>query len=237
MTEGRSVEYGRQQIRFSLLRRPRATLEISVHPNGEVIVVAPEGATTHDIDSRVLKRARWVLMQQRYFSQFIPRTPQRRYVPGETHLYLGRQYRLAIIPDSPRRVVMTRGVLSVSGVEREDSGRIEQMVTDWYRQHAAIQFARRIDINRKRFLQPADFIPRSFTLKRMTHRWGSMSPNGCMLLNPDLVRAPANAIDYVITHELCHLAVSGHGPAFYELQSAVMPDWEQRKGILERMLA
>ncbi|TNC62889.1 M48 family metallopeptidase [Rubellimicrobium roseum] len=50
-------------------------------------------------------------------------------------------------------------------------------------------------------------------------------------------QSPLDAIDYVITHELCHGAVPHHGPAFYELLGRVMPDWERRKIRLETILA
>ncbi len=64
-----------------------------------------------------------------------------------------------------------------------------------------------------------------------------MSPRGRLLLNPDLVRAPMESIDYVITHELCHLLIPSHSRDFYELQESVMPDWERRKQRLERIMA
>ncbi|MEZ5745346.1 MAG: M48 family metallopeptidase [Paracoccaceae bacterium] len=68
-------------------------------------------------------------------------------------------------------------------------------------------------------------------------RWGSMSPAGRLLLNRRLVQAPVDAIDYVITHELCHVAEPHHGTAFFELLYKVMPDWERRKQRLERAMA
>jgi predicted metal-dependent hydrolase len=51
------------------------------------------------------------------------------------------------------------------------------------------------------------------------------------------VQAPVDAIDYVITHELCHVAEPHHGAAFFELLDKVMPDWERRKQRLERAMA
>lgn len=44
-------------------------------------------------------------------------------------------------------------------------------------------------------------------------------------------------IDYVITHELCHLKVPNHSREFYQLLSRVMPDWELRKDRLEKFMA
>ena len=38
----------------------------------------------------------------------------------------------------------------------------------------------------------------------------------------------ATPIDYVITHELCHMRHNHHGGAFFHLLDRVMPDWEKR---------
>jgi predicted metal-dependent hydrolase len=237
MTVSNQLRYGNQVLEYIVERRARRTLGISVEPSGQVIVVAPPSATAADISARVHKRARWILAQKRDFAQYIPRTPDRRYVPGETHLYLGRQFRLAVHPEMPKKVLMTRGTITVGGVGRDDSQLIERLVLDWYREKATTQFIKRIATNRERFAEPDRFVPTSLRLQRMKSRWGSMSPGGRLLLNPDLVRAPIDSIDYVITHELCHLAVLGHSRDFYELQSRVLPDWSQRKQRLERLLA
>jgi predicted metal-dependent hydrolase len=62
----------------------------------------------------------------------------------------------------------------------------------------------------------------------MVKRWGSCTKSGTILLNTELVRVPVHRIDYVITHELCHLIIYGHGPEFYRLLGRVMPDREAR---------
>ena len=50
-----------------------------------------------------------------------------------------------------------------------------------------------------------------------------------MLLNRVLIRASVDAIDYVVTHELCNMRQNHHGGAFFDLLDRVMPDWEKRK--------
>jgi predicted metal-dependent hydrolase len=102
MREKRRVEYGTHAIEFSVERRERRTLEIAVEPDASVVVTAPIGAEADKIDAKVRKRAAWILRQQRYFEAFLPRTPERCFVAGETHLYLGRQYRLRVIQGSDR---------------------------------------------------------------------------------------------------------------------------------------
>jgi len=74
-------------------------------------------------------------------------------------------------------------------------------------------------------------------IRHMQRRWGSLSPNGRLTLNIDLIRAPRECIDYVILHELSHLPYTDHGPEFYRLLEKMMPDWEKRKHRLELTLA
>ena len=53
--------------------------------------------------------------------------------------------------------------------------------------------------------------------------------SGSILLNIDLIVAPLPCIEYVVTHELCHLKIHNHSGEFYRLLKAIMPDWEQRR--------
>jgi len=237
MNEHHSIRYGTQTVEFEMERRDRTTLQITVEPSGMVRVVAPLNTAIEDVRDRVAKRARWIIARRSYFAQFEPRTPSRRHIPGETHLYLGRQYRLTIGPDGDRGVSLGRGELIVRGVERDDSSLIEVLLRDWYRDRAAAVFGRRLSLNLERFGTRNSPAPQDVRLRRMPQRWGSMSASGTLTLNPDLVRASAGCIDYVITHELCHVRIARHSPEFYELLGNVMPGWPQHKLRLERMLA
>ena len=72
-------------------------------------------------------------------------------------------------------------------------------------------------------------------LVRMQKQWGSCSPAGVILLNPHLVKAPRQCVDYVICHELCHLEEHNHSPRYYRLLGQVMPGWETVKTRLDGM--
>jgi predicted metal-dependent hydrolase len=243
----RQIEYGTKVLEYCLERRDRSTLEITVEPEGAVRVVAPMDSTVEDIAVRVRKRARWIIAQQAAFAEFRPHTPPRTYVPGETHLYLGRQYRIRVVPAEPGEgasdlssspsVKMVRGFLEVRGIDFHDTAAIEKHVKAWYRRRAQVQLPNRLELNKQRFPNPTAVQPMSLRLQRMPTRWGSTSPAGSLTLNPDLIRAPMDCIDYVVTHELCHLMVPNHGRHFFDLQRLVMPDWEQRKQRLERIMA
>ena len=230
------IVYRGQHMAFTVRHADRGTLQISVHPDGAVDVVAPLGVVYEDIHARVERRARWIASQQAYFAQFDPRTPARRFVSGETHLYLGRQYRLRVEAGEQDFVKLVSGrfLVSVCGVVTPE--RVEGLLIAWYREKAAIRLGERVGACWERFANPEMEMPR-VRIRQMRTRWGTMSRSGLLSLNVDLVRAPRECIDYVILHELCHLEYPDHGAGFRARLEQVLPDWEKRKHRLELALA
>jgi len=237
MRELYCLQYGEQQIRYEVVRRPRKTLEIAVEPDASVVIAAPEDATLDAIEAKLRKRAAWVTRQQGYFSQFLPRTPERRFVAGETHRYLGRQYRLKVVPHVQESVKLIRGFIVVQTHRPNRPEMTRELVETWYRDRANIKFPERIELCLDRFPDAEAFRPRGLIVRRTRQRWGSMSPAGRLLLSRRLIQAPVDTIDYVITHELCHIEQPNHGTAFFDLLRCVMPDWEKRKERLEMIMA
>jgi predicted metal-dependent hydrolase len=228
------IEYGRETIRYEVQFLPsRQTLGIEVHPDQRVVIRAPVGCAEEVIADRVRKRAPWISRQIADFQRYSPRTPQRQYVSGETHLYLGRQYRLKVGVGETASVRMTRGQLSVTMPGIPDPERVKTMLHRWYLDHARQVFSEVIDQCLTKFKEHQR--PR-LIVRAMQSRWGSLSQSGGITLNANLVRAPRACIEYVVTHELCHLRHRDHDASFFRLLGRVMPDWEARKQRLEAAL-
>lgn len=231
-----SVAHGKENIEFSLFHVDRKTLEIAVHPNQTVVIKAPLGIDEEEIKTRVARRAGWIIRQRDFFRQFDPRTPARSYVGGETHLYLGRHYRLRIGGGNHDVVKLTRGYFEIEVKGDISPEKVKSLLEGWYRDRAAVKFRESFDRCWPSFAKLTSAKPR-LQIKRMRKRWGSLSANGMLALNTDLIRAPRECIDYVIIHELSHLRYADHGPEFYRFLDKVMPDWEKRKHKLEVTLA
>lgn len=230
-----SVVYGRKTIHFRLRFCERKTLEIAVHPDRSVVVKAPLQSDMEVIERKVKKRARWILRQLHYFKQFQPRTPERCYVSGETHLYLGKQYRLKIGSGSANTIKLSRGFFQITCCNQSSPAKAKRLLDQWYAIQAKRHFAARLDHCWQKFSGFTGSKPK-LAVKRMKKRWGSLSEKGTMTLNTHLIRAPKECIDYVVIHELCHLQYANHGPAFYQLLDEVFPNWEKVKQKLERCL-
>ncbi len=226
------IHFGKTSFVYDVLHVSRKTMEIAVHPNKRIVVKAPLGSLQDEIEKRLKKRARWVLRQINYFQQFEPRTPARRYISGETHLYLGRQYRLKVVRADANQVKMTRGriVVEIDGEVLPE--RVAEYLEDWYRARARQYFQECLERCAQDFIRRGYELPR-LQIKKMRTRWGSLSQNATLTLNLSLIRAPRECIEYVITHELCHLKYDDHSAGFYRFLERLMPDWEKRKRKLE----
>jgi predicted metal-dependent hydrolase len=228
-----SMKFGSKEIVFELQHQERKSLGITVHPDRRVTVRAPLDAPMQQVLDLVRKRAPWILKQQSYFLSFEPLTPPRKFVSGETHLYMGRQYRLKIYDAPEDEVKLKRGFLEVY---TNDRSKVKKLTLDWYRERAEAKFPEIAEKWIARF-KKYGVEPSALVIKWMEKRWGSCTPKGKIILNIELMKAPKGCIEYVIVHELCHLVHHNHSAAFLELQTKEMGDWRRWKERLERGVA
>ncbi|RLD83330.1 MAG: metal-dependent hydrolase [Bacteroidetes bacterium] len=228
-----SIQFGSKKIDFLVEYSARKTLGITVTPDLDVLVKAPIDSSLDKIKEKLLKKAAWIIKQQSFFLSFQPKTPARRYIGGETHLYLGRQYLLKI-ESSKKDSVKLKG--KFIEVHTSDRSKVKGLVKEWYLLHAKSKFKEiahpLIDKFKKHKVEP-----NSIVFREMPTRWGSCTPKGKIILNPELIKAPKGCIEYVIIHELCHLIYHDHTQKYIDLQTKEMPDWEKWKSKLENLLA
>ena len=231
-----SFYYGDEKIWFTRLARPSESSKvlIKVHPDCQVVALAPEAASRDSVLAAVKKRGRWIYQQLSEFKTQLADYQPRQFVSGESHYYLGKQYLLKVIedPEAKQSVKLLRGSIEVT-VRSKSQDKVSELLKDWYRLRAKETFAKRLDAVLEQALWVEERPP--IRVLTMQTQWGSCSPNGRITLNPHLVKAPRDCIDYVILHELCHIAEHNHSERFYRLMGQVMPKWESTKERLDRM--
>jgi|SRR5690606_29221474 len=228
------VEYGNQTIAFDLIYREGKTLDIEVHPDKSVLVKAPLNTDLQEIYKRIVKRGRWVLKQQDFFDQFLPRTPEREYVPGESHYYLGRKYVLHLRKGKERSVKLISGQIRVVSPSLAPEA-IMALLSSWYYNHAQVKFDEVYNETLQIFKR-FDVGNPNLEIRRMKNRWGSCTPSQKIILNPEIIKAPKRCIQYVMIHEFCHLVIPNHNKEFYQLLGEMMPEWERWKSRLEGVM-
>jgi len=235
-----AIQFGSKKIDFRLEYSNRKTLGITVNPDLSVIVKAPVDTSLEKVKEKLRKKAPWIIRQQSFFLYFHPKTPARKFIGGETHLYLGRQYRLKVIND---KLIIKNEEVKLKGrfleVYSQDKNNVKELIEEWYLSKAKDKFhliAKPLFENFKS-KHNLSLFTYHLSLRNMPTRWGSCTPKGKIILNPELIKAPKGCIEYVIIHELCHLVHHDHTQRFIDLQTKEMPDWEKWKNKLEKLLA
>lgn len=227
-----TIECGNETVPVMVQFKNRSKLSISVHPDGSVTALAPLGRTLNEVATHLGTRRSWILKQRQRFDKYRPLQIQHKYVSGETHLYLGRQYRLRVKESDEDRVKLIGRYFNIQATDPNDIFLIADSMGEWYRRHAESIFASRLEACLNSvpvsMLRPSDL-----RVRMMQRRWGSCSKQGTITLNIDLVKAPLHCIEYVVMHELCHLREYNHSPSFYRLLGRCMPDWKKRKERLD----
>lgn len=232
-----SLSYGDLTIAFVLQRRAaRKTNKLAIHvePNGQVLVEAPPTATLEQVLQAVRKRARWISEHLQAVHARLAHVLPREYVSGETAIYLGRRYQLKVVTskDLPAQVRLRGSRLEVH-VRDRNVATVREQIDRWLRTRAREVFATRLAVVAAS-LPWVDALP-PMRLQRMKVQWGSCSPAGRLTLNPMLVKAPRECVDYVVLHELCHLKHHNHGAGFYAALDRYMPEWRRIKARLDDM--
>ena len=233
------VAYGDEEITFTLRRQPsRIVSRIAIHvePDGRVQVDAPNAAPLAEVLTAMKKRSRWISQHVSAAKARLAHVLPREYVSGESLYYLGRRYRLKVIVDPAASVkAHMRGAFITVAVPKHETNTIMAALDAWYRQRAREIFSQRLQVVAGPLKWVHELPP--MRLQFMRRQWGNCSPAGRITLNPWLVRAPREAIDYVLLHEMCHLKHHNHSRAFYSTLDRHMPNWRKIKQQLDERAA
>lgn len=232
------LDFGGEAICFAIERTSRRkTVAISVGHDG-VRVLAPCDLDDDRVVAIVRRRGAWLLRKRAMYQELGGTVAVPEFVSGETFYYLGRPYRLKVVPDTNAVLsrVTARGASFVVLVQPDATPPIRRAAVrgalrHWYRDHAKLHFPARAAVM-ARLLAIA---PPTVRVADQSKRWGSCDARGRIRLNWRLIMAPMPLIDYVIAHEVCHVLEHGHSRRFWRSLETIMPDYESRVRQLDRV--
>ena len=203
-----------------IIRTRRKTIALIIKPDGSLVVRAPLRASRRQIEQLIEEKAPWIMATQEKVRQSYPQITPKEYVNGEGFLYLGKSYRLAIIPVARLPLALEGQFLLSASVLPQ----ARAVFIDWYRQQARQVFTERAAWYAAKY----GFHYERIKITAARTRWGSYSSKGTLSFTWRLVMAPVEIIDYVVVHELAHTLEHNHGKAFWEKVKAITPDYKQK---------
>lgn len=227
--------YQNQPLHYTLVFRARRTIGFAVRPDGSVHVSAPAGTSPDWVAQQVLKKADWIRRHQAAFARRPAPAPARRYDAGSLQYYQGQPYRLRFAVAPRPTVALVADELVLAAPAPLTPAQTEALLHAWYAGQASARFAEALARVWPHFAE-FDLVRPTLVVRPMRTRWGSCTPRTARIrLSPELVRARPECLDYVLLHECCHLLVPDHSPAFYALQTRLLPDWQRWKAELNAL--
>lgn len=229
------IKYGSKTINYNIVYSDRKTLGITVTPDKQVLIRSPFNASRKKINSIIQKRLNWISNKLSYFESLPPVSPQKRYISGESHYFLGKQYRLKVIK-LPWEIVKLKGAYIQVYTMYGNNERIVKILLDnWYSEKAKTRFDVILNSWLPKFHKHRITKP-NIIIKKLKKRWGSCTVKGNIILNSDLIKTPIPCINYVIVHEVCHLVYRNHDKDYYKLLSTILPEWKDIKQKIDKVL-
>jgi len=213
-------------LKFELRRSSaRRAMEITVDRGGELILSAPPEVPVAKLRDFVHRKRMWVYKQLAKKDALGLHTRTKEYVDGEGFAYLGRSYRLKLVPEADAAVKLQAGRFIMPTILAHEG---HTHMVRWYCEHARPWLARQV----AKYQARMEVNPAGVKVQDLGYRWGSCGKGDRLYFHWKVILLPARIAEYVVVHELAHLHEPHHTPEFWRRVERVMPDYEQRKAWL-----
>ena len=234
----RTLRVGDTAIPWRVRYSAKARRKRIVVSTAGVEVVVPAGTPMQGdggIEAFVHRKRRWIFDAMRRMEALRSVQPEQHYASGAKMLYRGRRLTLDVEPDDVTEVVVKcrsrfdiRVPRDLPQVERPAA--VRRALLEWMTDRAmrdALRWTRT-------YSERLAIRPPGVRLADQRTLWGSCGKDDIIRINWHLVQAPAAAMEYVVAHEVTHLVERNHTDLFWLTLGEVMPDWPDRKELLER---
>ncbi len=233
ITQRHKLALGVENIDVVVTLTRRRSMSIIVRPDMQVEVKAPLRASIPRLLRQVEEKGYWILKHREKFRGRAGANKPKQYVEGELFGYLGNKYALKLVESKIAGIKLVDGFMEVHGRSKTASA-IKAQLRFWYHEKAREIFEQRLPLCIKACEDLKLPQHKTVNIKKMKRKWGSCATDRTISLNPELVAAPLECVDYVIIHELCHLREHNHSPRYYKILTAAMPAWKAYKELLNK---
>ena len=231
----RKLEISGKILKYELTRKKVKNLNLRVRRDGTVAVSANSRVSVEYIEDFLRSRADFIFKAISHYAEIenISAT-QKRYVDGESFRILGHDLRLKVLRGA-KNEVKSDGVFIILRVKDPFDTELKRNVfRKWYRVFCRETVTELCKAAYPKFGKYGISFP-EIKFRNMVSRWGSCMPRGKRItFNYALATVPIACIEYVVVHEFTHFLHPNHSPDFYRQLSVFMPDWRERKALLEK---
>ena len=231
----RELEISGRILKYDLTRKKVKNLNLRVHRDGSVAVSANSRVTLEYIEDFLRSRADFIFKALNHYAEIENiSAAQKQYVDGESFRILGHDLRLKVLRGAKNEVRSDGVFITLRVKDPFDTALKRNVFRKWFRLFCRETVTELCKAAYPKFGKYGISFP-EIKFRNMVSRWGSCMPRVKRLtFNYALATVPAVCIEYVVIHEFTHFLHPNHSPDFYRQVSVFMPDWRERKALLEK---
>lgn len=232
--ELRTIAGTKRNIEYLLIRKAVKNLNMRIKPDGQIKVSANSFVPVKYIDDFVRSHEDVIGKTLDKYARIRANTLQPlKYVSGEKIRILGEELHLLLEKAKVEGVDQFGQFLILRVKDTENFVKKEKVMKKWLKRRQEEVFK---EICQEIFplVKPYGVNYPLVKIRDMKSRWGSCQPQrGIVTLNGKMIAAPKEAIEYVVLHEFVHFLHPNHSKEFYGMVASLMPDWKERKMLLQ----
>lgn len=223
-----------KEITVSINRKQMKTCRLKVYPNQTVVISIPISVTNEWVSNYLGQKSEWIEKKLERFSATTGYASTNEIHNGYSIKMFGEDL-IFVVSESLKNYIYREGKkICIGNVNANNQDQIMKQFETWWRKESLAYFESRV-IKLYPIIKKYGKPYPKIQIKKMKTLWGSCSVNrNVITLNQYLIKAKPACIDYVILHELIHFIYPNHSKQFYDFLSIYMPDWKERKKILDQ---
>jgi len=220
-------------MEYIIERKDIKRVRLRVFPDSCVKLSVPLGVTDDWIEGYLKTKRPWIIKTLEGFQETRASETETIIKNGVSTRILGRQLRITVKEGPAIRITVNEEGIHIQSPAWESQENIGRHFRRWWHKQCRSYYLEAID-KLYHIIAKHGLAKPSLRVLKMRTLWGSSSKKHNRInLNYYLYKAPPACIDYVVLHELAHFLHPGHTRQFYDFLTVHMPDWQDRKRILD----
>jgi predicted metal-dependent hydrolase len=231
----RQIDLNGKNVNYEYQQKEVKNINLRIKSDKSVIVSANSSVPIETIEDFLISRSTYILNALNYYEELEKYAPKpKRFVNGESITVLGRDMRISVREGQKNKVESDVSFVYITVKDTNDYEQKRKTFDKWMKKLCRETINSICESVFPKFKKYDVEYP-VVRYRNMVSRWGSCQPKRKTLtFNYRLVESPIFCIEYVVTHEFTHFLYPNHSKQFYQQLSMFMPDWKERKDILEK---
>ena len=219
-------------IKIEVTFKDIKNVHLSVHPPfGNVTLSSPTENSVEKINTYLITKLPWIRKQQKKILEQ-DRESSHDFITRESHYFLGKRYLLKITEAVRPSIKIHHDIIELLSQKNYTAEQKEKQLYNWYKKELigvlgkyTLMYCRKMNVTFD-----------NYHIRKMKTKWGSCNADKSIInFNIELIKKPAECIEYIVVHEMVHLLVRNHNQDFVILMDKYLPNWRILKQRLNEL--